>query len=120
MIVVFTGGRDFKGRKAFELVTSSLADGELTIYVGDCPTGLDAMVRERFPFAKVFKADWDKFGKAAGPMRNESMLRNAFDAYDSCTLPPRILLIAFPEGRGTNGCAAIAKRLGIPVMRVEI
>lgn len=38
---------------------------------------------------RVFRADWNKHGKAAGPIRNEEMAKNA----DACIL--------FPGGNGT-------------------
>ena len=46
-----------------------------------------------------FKADWDKFGRAAGPIRNAQMLREGKPD----------LVVAFPGGRGTANMVAQAK-----------
>ena len=59
---------------------------------------------------KVFPADWNRFGKAAGPIRNEKMARYASEA-------DRGILFAFPIGksRGTRNMIATARRYGIEV-----
>jgi len=52
-------------------------------------------------------ADWEKFGKSAGPMRNKEMLGMAPD-----------LVVAFRrdgESRGTDHMIRIARRAGVPV-----
>lgn len=56
---------------------------------------------------EVFRADWDKHGKAAGPIRNQEMLDNGkADA-----------LVAFWDGKspGTKDMIRRAKRKGIKV-----
>lgn len=106
--VAFTGGRHFKNTGALDLILYSFSLDNYRVLVGDA-SGLDAMIREEFPDAYVFEADWDKFEKAAGPLRNGVML--------SC-MP--IVLIAFPGGSGTANCIAQAKKLGIPVLKVEV
>lgn len=54
-----------------------------------------------------FPAEWDKYGKAAGPIRNRAMLDTAPD-----------LVIAFhnniESSRGTKDCVFEARRRGIP------
>lgn len=87
------------------------ATGELIL--GDCPTGVDDLAlsfakAHKLPF-KRFKADWTHYGKAAGPMRNSDMLDQGCPH----------ALIAFRGGRGTQDCAAQAKRRGIPVAFAE-
>jgi hypothetical protein len=52
-----------------------------------------------------YPADWDKFGRAAGPMRNQIML----DAER-----PQ-LCVAFPGGKGTADMIARSERAGVPV-----
>lgn len=51
-------------------------------------------------------ADWDKYGRAAGPIRNRYM--GALGAE---------LCIAFGDGRGTQHMVDTAERRGIPVRR---
>ncbi len=54
-------------------------------------------------------AEWDKFGKAAGGIRNQAMLDMK---------PPVKLVVAFPGGRGTADMVRRAKRAGVEVMEV--
>lgn len=54
---------------------------------------------------EVYKADWDKHGKAAGPIRNVQMLKEGKPD----------LGVAFPGGRGTAHMTSILKEAGVPV-----
>lgn len=115
MILVFTGGRDFEDDKLVQGVRQLAHNVE--VYVGDCPTGLDEAVRDFFPHAKVFKADWARHGRSAGPIRNRFMLESAKRAAE--VAHERIFLIAFPGGKGTADCTRQAHELGIPVLKLE-
>lgn len=53
----------------------------------------------------VVPANWDKYGLAAGPIRNSEMLK----------LNPDVV-IAFPGGTGTNDMVTKAKRAGVEVI----
>lgn len=55
---------------------------------------------------ETFKAEWNKYGRAAGPIRNSAMLETRPD-----------LVIAFPGGRGTSDTVTKAVKLGIPVRK---
>ena len=59
---------------------------------------------------KVFPAEWEKYGKAAGPIRNEEMAKYASKA-------DRGILVAFPMGEssGTRNMIELAKRYGLEV-----
>lgn len=63
---------------------------------------------------KLFPAEWDKYGKAAGPIRNEQMAKYAAEA-------DRGMLIAFPigESRGTKNMIKLAKQYGLEVNVIE-
>ena len=63
---------------------------------------------------KIFPADWGKYGRAAGPIRNEQMARYAAEA-------DRGILVAFPigESRGTRDMIDVAKQYGLEVHVVE-
>ena len=56
-----------------------------------------------------FKADWNRYGRSAGPKRNRQMIRDA--------LPD--LGIAFPGHDGTADMLSAMNDAGIPVLRIE-
>ena len=58
---------------------------------------------------EVFQAEWDRLGRAAGPIRNFQMVESGAD-----------VCLAFPKGesRGTRHCMATAARAGIRVMNL--
>ena len=112
MKIVVTGGRDYDDWAMVDEVLTRLNPSH--IYVGDCPTGVDKMVQDWADLYKVnytiFTANWDKFKKAAGPLRNTEMLKKAGD---------KATVIAFPGGKGTDNCVKTAVSLNRIVMRVE-
>lgn len=63
--------------------------------------------------AEVHRADWKKYGRAAGPIRNKQMVELGAD-----------LCLAFPDhpkgqgSRGTWNCIGMAHQAGIPVFVV--
>lgn len=105
--VLVTGGRHYDRpdlvQKGLELYKCS------ELIVGDCRTGADRYAREWAREAgvplRVFKADWDKYGKAAGPIRNSEMVAEKPD-----------LVLSFPGGRGTADCSDKARAAGIRVV----
>jgi len=56
---------------------------------------------------EVYPANWQKYGRSAGYIRNEQMLDTGLD-----------LVIAFPGGKGTAMMVDIAKRAGVEVIIV--
>lgn len=114
MKIVCTGGRDFED---FEMVHHFLDRLQpKVVHVGDCPTGLDHYVREWCEIEgnpvsiTVHHANWEKFGKSAGPRRNRAMLEDAGD---------NAIVFAFRGGRGTASCTLIALELGMTVCEVK-
>ena len=86
------------------------ADPDLTICVGDCPTGADRIafdwaVTNEVPVQR-FVAHWLELGRAAGPDRNQRMVDSGAD-----------LCLAFPldGSKGTQDCMRRARDAGIPV-----
>lgn len=109
MIWVFTGGRSYKDCETFEkcMRVFSIADND-RILVGDCPTGLDKLIRDRFGSrAEIFVADWKRLQKAAGPARNAAMVSAAGS---------NGILVAFPGGSGTMSCVHLALKAGMTVI----
>lgn len=86
--------------------------GGMIIVHGDAP-GTDVIAGEwtRLPWKRAIEephpADWDKYGKAAGPRRNQEMVDLGAE-----------LCLAFPlgESRGTRDCMRRAEAAGIPVI----
>jgi hypothetical protein len=56
---------------------------------------------------EAYPADWEKYPKAAGPIRNQQMLDTGID-----------LVIAFPGGSGTADMVRRAKKAGVKVIDV--
>lgn len=85
----------------------------IEIISGHAP-GADAL-GERFAKSygyplTIFPAEWNKYGKAAGPIRNEKMAKYAAEA-------DRGILVAFPieESSGTMNMIKLAKQYGLEV-----
>lgn len=119
MRILTTGSRDWEGITAeakIQVVLNvilALADvlgEEMTVVHGDCPTGADQCVdrwaRRRDDQVKleVHPADWRKYGKAAGPFRNQVMVDLGAD-----------MCIGFLKdgSTGTRNCLALARHTGI-------
>lgn len=89
------------------------------LIVGDCPTGADLRARlwwggrtDKPGEIWVFHANWDKHGRAAGPIRNREMLEFAKVGY------AKIVVFAYPApgSTGTKDCIAQASKLGLRVI----
>lgn len=112
----FTGGRTFSDQIMFDDVMVRLVGmfGYPAKVVHGNAAGLDKMAQawaNRMAIDCVaVLAEWDKYGKAAGPVRNEDMLIKH--------KPKR--LIAFPGGRGTADMVRRAKNRRGEIEVVEI
>ncbi len=124
MIVVVTGGRDFKDQAMVEGELAKLyfaTRGPFEVWHGGCRTGADYFASlsaraHQEPHGwreKAFVADWDADGRAAGPIRNGRMVREAAFYSDSVCL-------AFWDGksRGTADCMRQARHAGLIVIDV--
>lgn len=95
-----------------QLIPIDYDTSDVVIVHGDCPTGVDAIVDDwaivNWIDVERHPADWDKHGRAAGPIRNQEMVDLGAD-----------LCYAFLKGdsRGTKDCARRAEKAGIPVIR---
>ena len=111
--VIIAGGRDFVDYNLLrEKVNNILIDKRLThkiVIVSGCARGADTLgmryASENILDIEEYPADWDKYGKKAGYMRNVEMAENA-DA-----------LIAFWDGKskGTKHMIDIAKERNLPI-----
>jgi predicted Rossmann-fold nucleotide-binding protein len=111
--VIVCGGRDFRSpAQVWKELDALHAELGFTALMQGGATGVDAFAREwaaRKPEVHryVCRAEWDKYGKGAGPRRNARMLEWKPD-----------LVIAFPGGIGTENMVKQATDAGVPVRRV--
>lgn len=86
---------------------------------GDCPTGIDAAIKRQCTHMGIpqipMPAQWDKFGRKAGPMRNEDMCHTfkMFGHYGH-----ELVCLGFPKGTdwsGTRHCMSRAEHYGFEV-----
>ena len=104
--IIICGGRTYADRARVAAVLDQYAAAKPTIVHGGAPgadTLADREARARGLRVEIFPAQWDVHGRAAGPIRNQEMVRAGGD-----------LVIAFAGGRGTADCLRRAKRAGIP------
>lgn len=112
--IIVTGSRDHTATWQVGDMLSQLSRGhnyEIFVKVGDCPTGIDkqthawceTVIPDNYT---IFVADWKKYGKRAGPIRNHAMVDSG-----------AALVVAYPgeESKGTKDCAEYAASKGIPV-----
>lgn len=111
MRIIVCGGRDYTDGSAVARILSAFDLTAATVVHGDAK-GADALAAD---WCRTFgvpdephPADWARHGKAAGPIRNRTMLDAGAD-----------LVIAFPGGRGTADMVGIARKAGVPVMEVS-
>ena len=107
MKILVCGGRDFADKDFLYNILDDIIDVNLIIHGG--ASGADSLAGE---WAKkhnikcqVFPADWGKYGKSAGPIRNQQMLDEG--------KPDEVY--AFPGGRGTADMIARSKKAGLKV-----
>jgi hypothetical protein len=113
--VLVCGGRDFNDQYFLYRILGTLHEGKPPIaeVIHGAAKGADQMagawaIQNRVP-VRSFPADWNKHGKAAGPIRNEQMLREGKPD----------LVVAFPGGRGTAHMCRIAEEAGVTVWQAE-
>ena len=115
--ILVTGSREWDDYEVivFELAGLLLLHPGAVLVHGACPKGADrmagmaaeqlAMTQEPHP------ADWTGYGKSAGFIRNAEMVALGAD----------VCLAFYKQGagnKGTDHCASLAEKAGIPVRRV--
>ncbi len=123
MNILICGSRDwddFTTIKKYLEEVKNTADNNLqkpiTIIHGGCK-GADSIAgyqAKQLGFqVRVFKADWNKYGKAAGPIRNKQMLDEG---------NPNLVVAfhnALEESKGTLDMVSQAKKAGINVIVIK-
>lgn len=112
--VIIAGTRDFNDYELLKqycdyMLSKKVESGEQITIISGGASGADALgekyARERGYSLRLFPAQWEKYGRQAGPMRNREMADNA-DA-----------LIAYWDGKskGTKNMIEEAKKRGLKV-----
>lgn len=115
MRVLICGGREFQDVTWLWSVMDELhAKTPISEVIAGGAPGADTLgaewAQERGIPCRVFMADWDAHGRAAGPIRNQRMLDEGRPE----------LVIAFPGGRGTADMVRRAREAGVTVQIVGI
>jgi len=108
MRILVSGGRDFNNK---EWLYEILDIFEPTLIISGCANGADSLAIEyaednNIPLL-LFQPEWDKYGRAAGVIRNGDMLEAHPD-----------LVIAFPGGPGTADMVRQAAKARVPVINL--
>ncbi|OEJ24309.1 hypothetical protein AS594_07200 [Streptomyces agglomeratus] len=116
MRVIVTGSRHWRDRGAvYEALNAVYQEhGSFVLVHGDCATGADAMAHDWAGVANQlvrveeqrFPAAWEARGKAAGPERNERMVKAGAEL---------VLAFPLPGGKGTQHTMKLAREAGIEV-----
>lgn len=118
LIVLVTGGRNYQNKRHVWGVLKEIHENKgIDAVVHGGATGADTLAEEwadkrgitsvKFP---VKQWQWDKYGKAAGPMRNQFMLDFSSPDY----------AVIYPGGSGTSDMASrIAAKMGVTKIRDE-
>lgn len=109
MRIIIAGGRDFTNTgMAFSCLESLVNAGDVIIsgHASGADTIGEFYAQKNGLPCELYPADWKKYGKAAGPIRNEEMAKTAD------------MLIAFWDGksRGTKSMIGLAKKHGCRVV----
>lgn len=116
--IAITGGRNFSDRGLAEkALTQTFKKYDVSRVVHGGCSGADrlfqAVIKERFPNTgvAVYKAQWDKLGRKAGPARNYKMIHDELDRLHC--------LVVFPGGSGTKNCSRTAQKAGVEIISAE-
>jgi hypothetical protein len=110
VIVVITGGRDFRDKNfVWQQMDHYASELDITAVVnGRAKTGVDQFVHEwckdRGIPERPYPADWDTHGEAAGLIRNQEMI-DSEPEIERC--------LVFDGGRGTTDMARRCRKAGI-------
>lgn len=113
MRVLVCGGRDFNDYEKMEWALSPFLNPEVTTIIHGAARGADSLAgrwaEEHGVPVEVYPADWDKYGKRAGYIRNVQMLNEG---------KPDVVL-AMPGGKGTEMMVMLAEKAGVEVIKIK-
>lgn len=112
MRVLVCGGRRFNDALTLGSWLGGIHknNGPITVLIEGGAKGADFLARRFAEYqgirVQTYKADWDRFGPSAGPLRNKRMIEDGKPD----------LVVAFPGGRGTTNMTEQAEAAGIKVL----
>lgn len=113
MRVLVCGSRDFND---WVLLEEVLNNYEISVLIEGEARGADRLARAYAEKHGVdvlpFPAQWDKHGKAAGPIRNAQMLREG--------QPELVLAFRGSNSRGTQNMIDQARKAGVEVVVIDV
>lgn len=118
-VILITGGRDFTIYSRVKKAILEEVEGleRVHIIIG-CAQGADdrakKVVEQNRISHSIMYADWNRYGRAAGPIRNQAMI----DLAEDLAAWNDIRCLAFPGGSGTEGMIKLCERNNICVKRV--
>lgn len=121
--IIICGGRHFNDYEALEsLVNSALTEkgldsNEVEIVSGHCEGAdmLGELYAEKHGIVcKAFPAEWEKYGRAAGPIRNSQMIE-----YASESAIPIVVAFVSPRTKGTTDTVNKAIKRGFSIFRYD-
>jgi len=116
MKIIVCGGRTYFDKEFIFQTLNEINQNQkiTTLITGDAP-GADSLAiswaKENKINYIVYRAIWDMYGNAAGPIRNEKMIKDNNDAE---------MLIAFSGGRGTKNAVLLAKKYNLKIKNMEV
>src|SRR6266576_655260 len=113
MRVLVCGSRHLQD---YELLKETLDGYRLTEIIHGKARGADTLAgdygRSNNIEVREFPAEWDKYGRGAGPIRNSQMLKEG--------KPDLVIAFLAPDSRGTQNMIDQARKAGVEVKMVEI
>ena len=116
--VLVCGGRDYADRQQlFEVLDEELSAatvaGNSFILIHGGARGADSLsgswaAERQVSDVRVYEADWNTYGRAAGAIRNRLMLTDG---------QPHVI-VAFKGGKGTANMIQQGKKAGVPVKEI--
>ena len=124
-LAVFTGTRQGHHPDIERLLVALKRShgNELTVFVGDCETGVDAEVRRscrvRGIDCAVFVANWTFHGNSAGPRRNTAIMHTAHTLEIAGAEVIVYYRASSERSPGTRNAVRQARHIGLECCRIE-
>lgn len=113
MRVLVCGSRHFQD---YELLKETLDGYEFTEIIHGKARGADTLAgdygRSNGIEVREFPADWNKYGRGAGPIRNSQMLKEG--------KPELVIAFRAPDSRGTQNMIDQAQKAGVEVRIIDV